>query len=75
MTSRQETGTIRAVLSCADRPGRARAMRCRLGGSPAGHDFRDTPAGLRLFVEHLHDTVPAVGGSKEGRGDVGKQER
>jgi hypothetical protein len=50
-------------------------MRCPLGGSPAGHDFRDTPAGLRLFVEHLHDTVPAVGGSKEGRGDVGKQER
>lgn len=50
-------------------------MRCPLGGSPAGHDFRDTPAGLRLFVEHLHDTVPAVGGSKEDRCDLDKQER
>jgi hypothetical protein len=53
-------------------PRRARAMRCRLGGSPAGHDFRDTPARLRLIVEHLHDTVPAVGGSKEDRCDLGQ---
>jgi hypothetical protein len=47
-------------------------MRGPLGGSPAGHDFRDTPAGLRLFAEHLHDTVPAVGGSKEDRCDLGQ---